>query len=214
MILGWYRDVASDISAQASRSANTAASASALQNALENSPLQMLMIVAPDGEPVGLVEWNWLGGPQVRAAEIGVVIGVPGLWNLGFGGDAYDTLVSHLFLHENAHRVQFAVASTNARMVSSLARFGGPVLEGIRREAAYVDGQYDDLLLYGILRSEFDDIIPLAPDLESRISARRELKLAGAQRLRKHLESTQDSAVQHVLNGVVPGLRKRGVETR
>jgi RimJ/RimL family protein N-acetyltransferase len=213
MILGWYRDVASDISGQASRGADPAASVSGLQKALENSERQMLMIVSPEGDPVGLVEWNWLGGPQVRAAEIGIVIGIPGLWNLGFGGDAYDTLISHLFLSENAHRVQFAVASTNARMVTSLARLGGPVLEGIRREAAYVDGQYDDLLLFGILRSEFDDIVPLAPDLESRISARRELKLAGAQRLRKHLQSTQDSAVQHLLTGVVPRPHHQGDET-
>ena len=204
LIHQWTARVVEDPSAAASFSGSLSQSVTHLEDALRDGEQTMLMILTPSEEPVGVLEWHWIGRPQVRMAEIGVSVGVPELWNLGYGADGFDALIAHLFLAENAHRVQFSVGRSNVRMLQSLTRRGGPVLEGIRREAAYLDGQYDDVLYFGILRHEFDQILEVAPDLAARIDQRRELIDTAQQLVRAHLESTGDSAVQHVITGVIP----------
>lgn len=202
LIHQWNQTVVQDSAAQASISGDLTAATESIREALLAKTRNTLMILAPTGEPIGLVEWAWIGGPRVRTADIGVTIGVPQLWNLGHGADAIDTLIAHLFLQENAHRVQFAVSLSNARMVSSLARPGGPVLEGVRREAGYLDGRHEDLLLFGILRREFDQVLPQAPDLKKRVAGREQLHRDGRLQMRRHLTNTEDSSVHHMMAAV------------
>lgn len=204
LIHQWTARVVEDPSAAASFAGSLSQSVTHLEDALRDGEQTMLIILTPAKEPVGVLEWHWIGRPPVRTAEIGVSVGIPELWNLGYGADGFDALISHLFLSENAHRVQFSVSKSNVRMLQSLARPGGPVLEGIRREAAYLDGQYDDVLYFGILRHEFDQVLEVAPDLAARIDQRRELIDAAHQLVQTHLESTGDSAVQHLITGIVP----------
>lgn len=204
LIHQWVGELAMDASSAASYAGTLATSPESLRRELEQGTTPMLMIVGPKGDPVGVMEWRWVGSPRARTAEIGVSVGMPQLWNLGYGADAYDTLLAYLFLAENAHRVQFSVAKSNVRMLGSLARYGAPVLEGIRRESSYLDGVYEDVLDFGILRSEFDHVLSVAPDLAGRVQARLDLQQAGGQMVRKHLIDSADSSIQHLLTGVAP----------
>ena len=203
-IVAWTEDLQDDASAAAAVAGSLTQSVTTLERELGDGSQTMMMILDPKDEPVGILEWHWVGGLAVRSAEVGVTVGVPGLWTLGYGADAFDTLMSHLFLVENAHRVQFSVRASNLRMIKALTTLGAPVLEGIRREAAYVDGEYDDILLFSILRREFDDVLEVAPDLAERLARRRALQDESRRLLRDHLSATGDSAVQHLVSGVVP----------
>lgn len=212
LIHGWTTSVVQDPSATASFHGLLSQSVRKLEDALRSGDQTMLMILDSKHKPVGVLEWHWVGSSSVRTAEIGVSVGIPALWNLGYGADGIDTLIAHLFLAENAHRVQFSVSMSNIRMLKLLTIPGGPVLEGIRREACYIDGKYEDVVYFGVLRQEFDQALVLAPDLEERVKQREELTDIARQMVQTHLKSTGDSAVQHLITGVIPDFLAERIE--
>jgi RimJ/RimL family protein N-acetyltransferase len=106
-----------------------------------------------DGELVGrcgMFEFDHLA----RHATIGITIGMPHRGR-GYGRDAVRVLLDYGFRVRNLHRVRLDTVSTNeAGRRAYLA--AGFVEEGRQREHAWVDNRYVDLVLMGILRSEWD----------------------------------------------------------
>lgn len=88
-----------------------------------------------------------------RSAELQIRIGDARWRGRGLGTEAVRLLVDFAFKDLNLHRVSLQVFRTNARAVRSYKRSGFQ-LEGTLRDAAYVDGQYVDVLVMAILRRE------------------------------------------------------------
>ena len=88
-----------------------------------------------------------------RNCEIGIAIGKP-FWNKGYGQDALRTLVAYAFTHHNMHRVGLEVLADDDRAVTCYRKVGF-VEEGRIRQRDWVNGEYHDVLVMGILDEEW-----------------------------------------------------------
>jgi RimJ/RimL family protein N-acetyltransferase len=90
-----------------------------------------------------------------RRANLGIVIGDKDYWSKGYGTDTVRTLLRFAFEQMNLHRVELGTFDFNER-AQACYRKCGFVEEGCRRDDRYIDGRYHDLVIMGILRSEWE----------------------------------------------------------
>ena len=88
--------------------------------------------------------------------SIGITIGSK-YWGRRYGRDAIKTLLKYLFGELNAIRVELEVIKYNLRAINCYKKCGF-VEEGIRINKVYIEGEYVDTLIMGILREEVIDI--------------------------------------------------------
>lgn len=89
-----------------------------------------------------------------RNAEFAVLMGDRRHWRKGVALVAGRALLQHGFFKLNLERIYCGTAATNIGM-QKLADGLGMVQEGCRRNHLYLDGEWVDMLEYGILKSEF-----------------------------------------------------------
>ena len=89
-----------------------------------------------------------------RKAELGIFIGEPDCWNRGLGREAVGLLLDYGFNRLGLHRIELHVYAYNRRGVRCYERCGFR-FEGALREARFCDGQFHDVLCYGILEHEY-----------------------------------------------------------
>ncbi|MFM8321297.1 MAG: GNAT family N-acetyltransferase [Chloroflexota bacterium] len=90
-----------------------------------------------------------------RVAEVGIMIGEKDCWNQGYGTEAMGLLLRHGFETLNLNRIFLQVYDTNPRAIRSYEK-AGFVLEGRLRQDMYKHGQYLDVLIMAMLRSEYE----------------------------------------------------------
>ena len=88
-----------------------------------------------------------------RKAEIGYGLGID-YRRRGYATEAARALVDTCFSELNMHRVQAISSSGNPTSIAVIERLGLK-LEGRLREANHRDGQWYDLLYYGVLKHEW-----------------------------------------------------------
>jgi len=86
--------------------------------------------------------------------ELGIMIGDKTCWGKGYGTEVMNLLLRHCFVTLNLNRVQLRVFSRNARARRTYEKVGF-IEEGSLRQAGYKQGKYDDVIVMGILRSEW-----------------------------------------------------------
>jgi len=91
-----------------------------------------------------------------RNAEFAILIGNPKHWRKSVGLDASLTLLHHGFDKLNLERVYCGTAGSNVGM-QNLAKRMGMVEEGRRRKHLFLNGQWEEMVEYGVLRDEFKD---------------------------------------------------------
>ncbi len=120
--------------------------------ALETSQaIHYAVIRKKDGVLVGAVALLNIDRAAARA-EIGYWIGMP-LWNRGFATKAATSLVAFGFEHLQLHRVHahcFPRSKASGRVLSKLEMR----TEGCLREHVSNGGEHEDMLQYGILRTD------------------------------------------------------------
>lgn len=89
------------------------------------------------------------------AAWFSIAIAPREYWEQGYGTEAARLALTFAFQELNLHRVQATVFSYNRRSMAMFERLGFR-REGAFREFLHRDGQRYDMLLYGILRREFE----------------------------------------------------------
>lgn len=94
--------------------------------------------------------------PVHRSAELQIRIGEVDERGRGHGTDAVRQLVRFGFRDLNLNRVYLNVFAHNAAAIRAYEKVGFR-REGMLREAAHIDGQYVDVVVMGILRSELVD---------------------------------------------------------
>jgi RimJ/RimL family protein N-acetyltransferase len=106
-------------------------------------------------------EWKPIGNMGLFAfdkvahnAEVGIVIGEKDYWDQGYGTEAMKLMLKHGFNTLNLHRIMLKVYAYNERAIRTYEKVGY-VLEGRLREAIYYNGKYHDILLMGVLRSDW-----------------------------------------------------------
>jgi len=106
-------------------------------------------------------EWMHIGScgfveidPRVQSAEIGITIGNKTCWDQGYGSETLRVLLRHSFDTLNLRRVQLRVFESNLRAIHVYRNLGFQE-EGRLRQAHYHAGQYEDVLIMGLLREEW-----------------------------------------------------------
>ena len=91
--------------------------------------------------------------PIHRRAEIGYALGQR-FWGQGLARDAVTTVIDFAFDRLDLHRIEADVDPRNSRSLGLLERLGFR-REGCLRERYQVNGEIQDALLLGLLRSEW-----------------------------------------------------------
>jgi RimJ/RimL family protein N-acetyltransferase len=108
-----------------------------------------------DGEALlGVVDLSgilWTHG----TCWLAIAIGDPAQRGKGFGSDALRLALDFAFQELNLHRVQLTAFAYNAAAIRLYEKLGF-TREGVYREFLHRDGQRYDMLLYGLLRREWE----------------------------------------------------------
>lgn len=89
-----------------------------------------------------------------RSAELGIMIGDKHHWNQGYGTEAIRLLIDHAFNQLNLHRIYLRVYDTNPRGIRCYEKVGFQH-EGTQREAIFKEGNYIDIHMMSVLRTEW-----------------------------------------------------------
>ena len=110
-------------------------------------------IVSDDSDTIlgliSLTDINYLN----QSATLHIMIGKSDNQEKGIGTFAVKEMVSHAFYNMNLQRVELDVLTDNERAIHLYEKVGF-VREGTKRKAVYKNGEFKDMLIYGILKSE------------------------------------------------------------
>ena len=118
-------------------------------SAQSNTSLVMAVVNKENDDHVGnisLQSINWID----RNAEIAFLLGEKSYWGKGIMLEAGKLIIKHGFNSLNLHRIYCGTSSQNIGM-QKLAEKLEMTIEGIRKEALFNNGTYDDIIEYGIL---------------------------------------------------------------
>lgn len=125
-----------------------------IRDSRERRDRLVLAVVLRDGDRhVGNVSLQDIH-PISHSAEFAVLIGDSVARGKGVGFEAAWLLYAHGFRNLNLHRIGCGTFGTNDAMIA-LARRLGMQEEGRRRQAAYKEGHWLDVVEFGVLRDEF-----------------------------------------------------------
>ncbi len=82
-----------------------------------------------------------------RTADIGIMVGEKKVWGLGFGLDAWDTLIHWLFGMVGIRKITAGTLACNHGMVKLMER-SGMQLEATRKHQEIVENELQDILCY------------------------------------------------------------------
>jgi RimJ/RimL family protein N-acetyltransferase len=86
---------------------------------------------------------------------VAIGIGDRAYWSRGYGTDAMRIGLRYAFLEMGLNRVQLMVFAFNERAIGSYKKVGFQI-EGIRRQAIYRDGKFNDVVHMSMLRPEWE----------------------------------------------------------
>jgi RimJ/RimL family protein N-acetyltransferase len=87
-----------------------------------------------------------------RSAELQIRIGRSDYQNKGAGSKAVQLLIEHGFDKLELHRIMLHVFSTNLRAMHVYKK-NGFQQEGLLREAAFIDGRWVDVFVFGLINT-------------------------------------------------------------
>jgi len=88
-----------------------------------------------------------------RNAEFACVFGEKDYWGKSYGTEATKMIFNHGFKRLNLHRIWTGTASTNIGM-QKIAEKLGMKKEGVFKEAMFLNGEWIDIVEYGILAKD------------------------------------------------------------
>jgi diamine N-acetyltransferase len=106
-----------------------------------------------EGQHIGGAGFKDIDGRN-RSAEVGLFIGIPELWDQGFGRDALQALLRFGFQEMNLHRITLRVFADDQRGIHLYEKVGFQS-EGRWRQAEFRHGRYHDLLWMSVLRDQW-----------------------------------------------------------
>lgn len=90
-----------------------------------------------------------------QSAEFHIMIGDKNNRGRGLGTYAVNSILKHAFKNMNLQRIELTVLDDNIH-AKNLYEKCGFIYEGRKRKAKYKNGQFVDMLLYSILRDEYE----------------------------------------------------------
>lgn len=131
-------------------------------SARSRESLVLAVVLRADGRHIGNIALEQIK-PVDRSAEFAIVIGDRSAWAKGYATEAAQLICRHGFRSLNLHRIGCGTFEDNEPMKRLAARLGMRE-EGRRREGAYKNGRYVDVIEYGVLKDEFAAHVAAAAD--------------------------------------------------
>lgn len=131
----------------------SSSSFASFSEATKNDDFYFHLRTLKEGQLIGFValfNLKW----RNQTAELAIGIGAPEFRARGYGRDALSIILNYAFSELCLHRVSLTVMSYNARAIKAYESVGFQQ-EGIHRQAIRRGDQRHDLILYGILREEW-----------------------------------------------------------
>lgn len=114
--------------------------------------LVLAMVLAEGDRHIGNIALQRIHAIN-RSAEFAILLGDKSAWGKGYGEEAGRLICAHGFAVLNLHRIHCGTFASNIGMMR-LAEKLGMQREGVQRQAVFKNGNYVDVVLYGLLRSE------------------------------------------------------------
>jgi RimJ/RimL family protein N-acetyltransferase len=127
-----------------------------LKHPVHERPLMIDIRLGEEWLPVGDLGFSTIDW-RARSAEFGIVVGEKNYWDQGYGSEAIRLLLQHGFETLNLNRISLRVYATNERARHAYQKIGFRE-EGVLRQAEYRQGQYLDVILMSVLKSEWEGI--------------------------------------------------------
>jgi RimJ/RimL family protein N-acetyltransferase len=112
-------------------------------------------VIEVDGERAGSVGFRVVN-ERNRIAEAGRFALEPRFRGRGIGDTAVRIFQRHLLVDLDLHRIELQIYGFNERAIAQAERTGY-VREGVKRKAYRRNGEWQDAVLFGLLREELDD---------------------------------------------------------
>ena len=119
--------------------------------------VQLAIVTSDDDNMIGmggLMNIRW----KDRAASFDVIIGEANSRGRGYGTDAAGLILNYAFKTLNLNRVELEVLASNEPAIHLYEKVGFQP-EGVRRECHFVNGHYQDGLIFSILAHEYHTAI-------------------------------------------------------
>lgn len=116
----------------------------------------ILVIEAIDGKsskPIGSCGLHRIN-PKDQTAVLGIAIGEKKYWGKGYGTEAIRLILDYGFKTLNLHRVSSSAFDFNERSIRMHRKIGFKE-EGRLRKARFINGQFWDEILFGLLREDW-----------------------------------------------------------
>jgi diamine N-acetyltransferase len=92
-----------------------------------------------------------------HSALFGIAIGEKGYWSKGYGTEATRLILDYGFRQLNLHRIWSGALAFNERSIR-LHKTAGFQEEGRLREAMFQNGEFHDMVMFGLLREEWKQL--------------------------------------------------------
>lgn len=119
----------------------------------DKSNLVLAMVAKDSGKHVGNISLQKIDAIS-RNAEYAILLGNKDYWGKGIASEASKLIIDHGFKALNLHRIYCGTSSTNVAMQKLAAKLGMQQ-EGVRREAHFKNGEFADIIEYGVLAHEW-----------------------------------------------------------
>jgi len=142
----WERNVNEEKKEKESRKKQT--------NTHEDSvPIKLAIIATLENKPLGWVN-KYRGKNSPLVWFVGISIAEDDFLNRGYGTEALELWVNYLFANSEYHKLCLDTWSFNPRMMRVAEKISF-VPEGIQRHMQFWEGEWLDLVHYGMLREEW-----------------------------------------------------------
>jgi ribosomal-protein-alanine N-acetyltransferase len=133
----------------------TTAAAREFIQSLSNSNDRIVLAIEDkaSGQHIGNVSLQAIH-PTYHSAELAILLGDTGSHRKGAGTESCRLMIEHGFQRLNLHRIHCGTFATNQGMIRIAEKLGMKE-EGRRREAAFKNGAYVDVVEFGLLKTEF-----------------------------------------------------------
>ncbi|MCZ6672615.1 MAG: GNAT family protein [Verrucomicrobia bacterium] len=95
--------------------------------------------------------------PRVRCCEFAILIGKRQEWGKGLGTRVTQAVLDFGFIHLNLQRIYLYVLCSNLRAIAVYRKLGFQE-EGVLRRHQYRDGEYQDVMVMGLLEDEWQAV--------------------------------------------------------
>ena len=105
-----------------------------------------------DGRFAGAINYH-AHNEHHRRLAVGWIV-VPSFWRQGVMSEAAPPVISHCFVHLNAHRIEARIEAENLSSRRLAAKLGF-IEEGVLRDWLWVAGEVRSVLMYSLLRRDW-----------------------------------------------------------